>query len=103
MRSNAHPQRSSAQLSSKRPQQTLETLAFMHHFATLPTYFFSRIAPTGFDDATLVHVNLAAAALLDLDSTQTTRKEFAEYFGGKKLLPGADPIAAVYAGHQFGH
>ncbi|MEO0575494.1 MAG: YdiU family protein, partial [Pseudomonadota bacterium] len=29
--------------------------------------------------------------------------ELADIFGGNVILPGADPIALAYAGHQFGH
>ena len=31
---------------------------------------------------------------------QTSRPDFAEYFSGNKLLPGADPAAHCYCGHQ---
>jgi uncharacterized protein YdiU (UPF0061 family) len=31
------------------------------------------------------------------------RADFAEYFIGNRLLPGSDPLAMLYAGHQFGH
>ncbi|MEW8384164.1 MAG: protein adenylyltransferase SelO family protein, partial [Candidatus Thiodiazotropha taylori] len=27
----------------------------------------------------------------------------AQIFSGNRLLPGAEPIALAYAGHQFGH
>ena len=31
------------------------------------------------------------------------RREFAEYMSGSRLLPGSQPAAHCYAGHQFGH
>ena len=34
---------------------------------------------------------------------QTDRKEFVEVMSGNKLLPGMDPAAHCYCGHQFGN
>ena len=59
--------------------------------------------PTPFPNPFVVSVNPAAAELLNLDSDEFTRPDFAEYFCGAKLLPGSDPIAMLYSGHQFGH
>lgn len=44
-----------------------------------------------------------AQDLLDLDPSEASRPDFAEYFGGNKVLPGAEPAAHCYCGHQFGH
>lgn len=40
--------------------------------------------------------------LLDLDEEECERPDFAEYFSGNKLLPGCQPAAHCYCGHQFG-
>ncbi len=42
-------------------------------------------------------------ALLDLPSSETQREEFVEYFSGNKMLPGSEPAAHCYCGHQFGN
>ena len=34
---------------------------------------------------------------------QLASPAFAEVFGGNTLLPGMDPVASNYGGHQFGH
>ena len=34
---------------------------------------------------------------------QTERQEFVEVMAGNKLLPGMDPAAHCYCGHQFGN
>lgn len=81
----------------------LEYLNFQNTYADLPDVFFQRVKPTPFPNPYLVSVNPAAAELLDIDPTEWTRPEFAEYFCGAKLLPGSDPIAMLYSGHQFGH
>ncbi len=36
-------------------------------------------------------------------SRQISRPDFAEYFSGNKVLPGAEPAAHCYCGHQFGY
>jgi uncharacterized protein YdiU (UPF0061 family) len=88
---------------SPRAARTLETLAFDNTYARLPEAFHSRLAPTPFAAPPyLVAGNPAAAALLDLDPGELRRPEFVEYASGRRALPGAEPVAMVYAGHQFG-
>ncbi len=87
-------------MSSKR---TLESLQFDNTYAALPSSFYAKLTPTPFSDPPyLVSANPAAAALLDLEPGETQRPEFAGLFGGQLLVPGMDPLAMLYAGHQFG-
>lgn len=46
----------------------------------------------------------ALEALLGLDPSEAEQRprEFAEYFGGCRPLPGSEPAAHCYCGHQFG-
>ncbi|MGH8493626.1 MAG: protein adenylyltransferase SelO [Moraxellaceae bacterium] len=81
---------------------TLESLHFDNTFARLPDRFFSRVAPSGFAQPHLVAFNPEVAALLDIDTGEAARPEFAQYFGGQKILPGSEPLAMKYTGHQFG-
>ncbi len=82
----------------------LSTLPFSNSFAALPDVFYSRVAPTPFQtQPRLIHFNAQAAALLDLESCVQHDPRFAEIFSGKQKIPGMDPIAMLYAGHQFGH
>lgn len=82
----------------------LSTLPFSNSFAALPDVFYSRVAPTPFQtQPRLIHFNAQAAALLDLDPAIQHDPRFAEIFSGKQKLPGMDPLATLYAGHQFGH
>ncbi|WP_372523925.1 YdiU family protein [Sulfuricaulis sp.] len=83
---------------------SLQTLPFSNSFAALPDVFYSRVAPTPFQTKpTLIHFNAKAAALLDLDPAVQHDPRFVEVFSGNHKLPGMDPIAMLYAGHQFGH
>lgn len=82
----------------------LDTLPFSNSFAGLPGDFYSRVAPTPFEtEARLIHFNSQAAQLLELDPAVQSDPRCASAFSGKFILPGADPLAMLYAGHQFGH
>ncbi|MEW6613804.1 MAG: protein adenylyltransferase SelO family protein, partial [Pseudomonadota bacterium] len=81
----------------------LEDLDFDNSFARLPEPFYSRVMPTPVPAPELLSYNETAAALLDLDPREAQRPEFVEYFSGNRPLPGSEPLAALYAGHQFGH
>jgi uncharacterized protein YdiU (UPF0061 family) len=81
---------------------TLETLRFDNTYARLPEVFYRRVEPTPLPAPYLVSFNAAAAELIGLDPREAARPEFVENFGGNRRLPGGEPGAAVYAGHQFG-
>lgn len=81
-----------------------DTLTFSNSFAALAPVFYSRVAPTPFEtEARLIHFNTAAAELLELDPAVQHDPRFVGAFSGGHPLPGMDPIAMLYAGHQFGH
>src|SRR5688572_20793798 len=81
----------------------LETLSFDNTYARLPEAFYARLNPTPFSSAPyLVSFNASAGELLDLDRREAKRPEFAGVFGGSMLVPGMDPLAMLYSGHQFG-
>ena len=81
----------------------LESLVFDNGFARLPEAYYSRVCPTPVPDPYLVCYSPQALALLDLDDREITRPELIQTLAGNQLLPGMDAIAALYAGHQFGH
>jgi len=81
----------------------LEALLFDNTYARLPEAFYAKLNPTPFSSPPyLVHANRAAAELVDLGPEQFTRPEFAAVFGGSLLVPGMEPLAMLYSGHQFG-
>lgn len=82
---------------------TLETLTFDNSYARLPEVFSAKVNPTPFATTPfLVSANRSAMELLDLDPREATRPEFAGVFGGSLLVPGMEPLAMLYSGHQFG-
>src|ERR1700712_301281 len=76
---------------------------FQNTYAALPDNFFARVAPTPVAAPRLIKLNRALAEQLGLDPDLLSTPEGAEILAGKRLPEGADPIAAAYAGHQFGH
>ncbi|PVD37284.1 hypothetical protein C0Q70_04281 [Pomacea canaliculata] len=63
---------------------------------------FSKVQPTPVKNPELVACSLPALQLLDVVPSETERSDIAEYFSGNKLLPGSQPAAHCYCGHQFG-
>ena len=64
---------------------------------------FSRVQPLPLKNPQLVAHSQSALSLLGLPASQATRPELVDYFSGNKLLPGSEPAAHCYCGHQFGH
>ena len=64
---------------------------------------FSRVKPAPVENARTVAYSSQAMSLLDLPQEELKRDDFPEYFSGNKLLPGAEPSAHCYCGHQFGY
>ena len=85
-------------------KHTLSNLPFSNSFSSLGENFFSRVQPTPFETAAqLVHFNPRAADLLDLRPDVHQDPLVTEIFTGKQAVANADPLAMLYAGHQFGH
>jgi serine/tyrosine/threonine adenylyltransferase len=76
--------------------------AFDNSFARLPEGFGLRWTPAAVPVPRLLHFNHALAAELGLGLEDTSPQALAEAFSGNDLPTGAEPVAQVYAGHQFG-
>lgn len=79
------------------------SLQFNNRFARLPEAFFARVAPTPLQGLRMVAVSQPAAGLLDLTSDMLHGPDALAWFGGLREPPGSEPLAMLYAGHQFGH
>ena len=64
---------------------------------------YSRVEPLAVSRPQTVAYAREVAELLDLPATFCESAEFAQVFSGNRLLPGMEPYASVYGGHQFGH
>ncbi|MDD7804021.1 MAG: YdiU family protein [Endozoicomonas sp. (ex Botrylloides leachii)] len=78
-------------------------LQFKHSFASsLPKHLFTRQAATPLSHPELVAFSQPAAAQLNLNDTPELRAELTAVCSGNAMWLGADPLAMVYSGHQFG-
>ena len=78
-------------------------LRFTNRFAHLPADFYTKLPAEPLSkELKLVSFNAEAAKLIGMEPGLVNHPHFLEYFTGKRALPGAEPLASVYAGHQFG-
>jgi len=82
--------------------KSLEELRFDNSFAALGDAFSERRTPAGIAGARLVAFSPEAGALIDLRPGEERRAEFADLVSGNALVPGMEPVAGLYGGHQFG-
>ncbi|KXB29746.1 hypothetical protein AT959_17630 [Dechloromonas denitrificans] len=80
----------------------LDLPVFDNSFAALPDAFYTRLNPHPLPAPYVVGVSDEVAGLLGLPEALLNSPAFAEIFAGNRLLPGSEPLAAVYSGHQFG-
>lgn len=75
---------------------------FDNSYARLPDVFHSRQAPTPVARPELFALNGDLAVELGLDPDWLAGADGLAMLSGNRLPPGAQPVAMVYAGHQFG-
>ena len=78
------------------------TLRFDNSYARLPDRFYVRQAPVPVSRPALIRVNRPLAERLGIDPDWLESADGVEVVAGNRVPDGADPIATVYAGHQFG-
>ncbi|MEH6823461.1 MAG: YdiU family protein [Motiliproteus sp.] len=77
-------------ISTNRPRQVMGACA-------------SRVQPVQICQPQLVAYAHEVATLLDLSAEECLSETFAQVFTGNRQLPGMDPYATCYGGHQFGN
>ncbi|CAH0991137.1 Protein adenylyltransferase SelO [Sinobacterium norvegicum] len=78
-------------------------MEFSNRYIALGERFYQASTPTPVSSPTLFLWNKALATQLTLsDAQQQDEQAMAQYFSGNQPLPGAEPVATAYAGHQFG-
>ncbi|MRS16893.1 YdiU family protein [Enterobacteriaceae bacterium RIT691] len=78
------------------------TLSFTHHWRDELPGFYTELSPTPLNNARLIWHNASLAMELALPAELFTPAQGAGVWGGESLLPGMQPLAQVYSGHQFG-
>ncbi len=84
-------------------QASIPIGAFENSFARLPDGFFQRLNPTPVSQPVLLAFNDDLAKELGLQTATLSQQDLAAIFAGNVVPSGAEPLAAVYAGHQFGN
>ena len=77
-------------------------IPFDNRYVALGEDFFARSTPTPVRKPGLIRFNDALAGELGM-ATDHVSASAADIFSGNTLPEGAEPLAMVYAGHQFGH
>ncbi|MDA9285534.1 YdiU family protein, partial [Pseudomonadales bacterium] len=77
-------------------------IPFDNSYAQLPDRFFTRQNPTPVVKPGRIRVNHGLAEQLGIDVDWLTSTAGLEVLAGNAIPAGAEPIATVYAGHQFG-
>ncbi len=75
---------------------------FDNSYAQLPERFYTRQLPVPVSSPGLIRVNHALAEYLGFDPNWLESETGIGFIAGNFIPQGADPIATVYAGHQFG-
>jgi len=81
---------------------TPDDLPLDNSFAALPPAFYTRLMPTPLPAPYFVAASAQAAALVGLDAQALANEDFVAAFTGNSVPARAQPLAAVYSGHQFG-
>jgi uncharacterized protein YdiU (UPF0061 family) len=76
--------------------------SFDNSYVRLPDRFYARLAPTPVAAPRLIKLNVALACALGLDPTRLAAPEGVAILAGNRVPENAAPLAAAYAGHQFG-
>lgn len=80
----------------------MKTHAWLNNWTSLPDRFYQSVSPTPLDNAFFIHLNQHAADLLGLEQQHVANETSLACFNGEQLFPQLQPLATVYAGHQFG-
>ena len=79
-------------------RSAFDRLAWRNRFAALPPVFHTRLVPSSLPDPYLVAHSPSLAAALGLAADEPD----VAVLVGNRVPTGAEPLAAVYSGHQFG-
>ena len=78
-------------------------IPFDNSFASLPIDFYVKMNPEQMPNLKLIKFNESLSDLLGLPSKQLQGQDGIDFLGGKNILYNQEPLAQVYAGHQFGN
>ena len=77
-------------------------LNWTNRFARLGENFYTRLQPQALPEPYWISRNLAVARELGIDESWLESPDVLQALSGSGVLPGSQPLASVYSGHQFG-
>ncbi len=80
----------------------MNAIPFLNRFTALGEAFFVRTPPSPVSGPKIIHLNEELARELGLEVEALNSDYGAGVFAGNEIPEGAEPLAMVYAGHQFG-
>ena len=80
-----------------------DAIQFDNTYRRLPERFYQTLDPTPVDSPELIEINQNLADTLGIKSEWLASKPGIAILAGNEVPKGAEPIASVYAGHQFGN
>ena len=90
-------------MGTRLPQRNkLKVFPFNNRYATLGKTFYVETAPSPVANPGIIKFNEELAESLGLSTAELTAADIAAIFSGNHIPEGAQPLAMVYAGHQFG-
>ena len=81
----------------------MKKIPFNNQYEILGPSFYEKTNPTPVANPALIKFNEDLATELGLSVESLNEADIAEIFSGNRIPEGAEPLAMVYAGHQFGH
>jgi len=78
-------------------------ISFDNTYAKLPDRFYQRIGPTPVAAPRLIKINSVLARELGIDPTDLASDDGVAILAGNHVPANTEPVAMVYAGHQFGN
>jgi len=78
-------------------------ICFDNSYVKLGGRFYAKVKPTLVEQPGIVKLNYALAQDLGIDFDALDPESWAAIFSGNQILSGSEPLAMVYAGHQFGN
>ena len=76
-------------------------IPFDNSYARLPEGFYTKLAAAPVREPRLIAFNQPLAELMGI--TRADEESLTQLFSGNQTLEGSEPLAQLYAGHQFGH
>lgn len=79
----------------------MPSIQFENTYIHLPDRFFSKVRPAQVPAPVLIKLNTSLANDLGIDPAWLQSPDGISTLSGNQVPEGAEPIAQVYAGHQF--